>query len=49
MGGDDAVEKQCAIFLQSAFKVVSRDEGVLNTCIDLIFTGMDISFPKSFV
>ncbi|XP_021958376.1 MMS19 nucleotide excision repair protein homolog isoform X2 [Folsomia candida] len=38
MGGNESVEKQCITLIQSVFKVVSRDDGVLNTCIELIFT-----------
>ncbi|OXA50314.1 MMS19 nucleotide excision repair protein [Folsomia candida] len=40
MGGNESVEKQCITLIQSVFKVVSRDDGVLNTCIELIFTAV---------
>ncbi|ODN03000.1 MMS19 nucleotide excision repair protein [Orchesella cincta] len=37
LGGNDKVEKKCYDFLRAAFKMISEDTDILNTCLTMIF------------
>lgn len=46
MGGNDDVERKCYEFLKSAFRMISQDSTILNTCLSMIYSGMTMALNE---